>query len=66
MTELSARQAPDGRSMDAVFYPTSVAVVGASSDSEKERHQGWVGRLLRCGYQGKIYPINPTAKEIWA
>jgi acyl-CoA synthetase (NDP forming) len=64
MTELSARQALDGRSLDAVFYPTSVAVVGASSDSEKERHQGWLGRLLRAGYQGKIYPINPTAKEI--
>jgi acyl-CoA synthetase (NDP forming) len=64
MTEISARQVLDGRSLDAVFYPASVAVVGASSDSEKENHQGWLGRLTRAGYQGKIYPINPNAKEI--
>ena len=50
--------------MDFVFYPKSIAVIGASSDAEKERNWGWVGRLQRFGYMGKIYPLNPKAKEI--
>ena len=50
--------------MDYVFYPNSVAVIGASSDAEKERNWGWVGRLLQFGYKGKIYPLNPKVKEI--
>lgn len=50
--------------MRSVFHPDSVAVIGASSDSEKERNSGWVGRLLQFGYKGKIYPINPKVKEI--
>ncbi len=50
--------------MHSVFHPDSVAVIGASSDSEKERNSGWVGRLLQFGYQGKIYPINPKVKEV--
>ncbi len=50
--------------MKPIFYPDSVAVIGASSDREKERSSGWVGRLVQFGYRGKIYPINPKAKEI--
>jgi acyl-CoA synthetase (NDP forming) len=64
MEELSSKQIPDTRAIDAIFYPDTVAVIGASSDSKKERNQGWVGRLFRCGFQGKVYPINPTATEI--
>ncbi len=53
-------------SEDAVqklFNPSSVAVIGAS------RHPGKVGNavvknLLRGGYKGKIYPVNPKATEI--
>jgi acyl-CoA synthetase (NDP forming) len=51
--------------MKSAFYPESVAVIGASSDSERERNSGWVGRLVQFGYKGKIYPINPKAKEIF-
>ena len=51
--------------MKSVFYPDSVAVIGASSDSEREKNSGWVGRLVQFGYKGKIYPINPKAKEIF-
>lgn len=50
--------------MEEVFYPKSVAVIGASSDSEKERKSGWIGRLLQFGFKGKIYPINPKVKEV--
>lgn len=67
MEELKSKNKPNeaaGQAIDYIFHPKTVAVVGASSDNEKERSQGWLGRLLRCGFQGKIYPINPTAKEI--
>ena len=50
--------------MEDVFYPKSIAVIGASSDREKEMKSGWVGRLLQFGFKGRIYPINPKAKEI--
>ena len=50
--------------MDSVFHPRSVAVIGASSDSEKERKSGWIGRLLQFGFKGEIYPINPKVKEV--
>jgi len=50
--------------MKYVFEPRSVAIIGASSNDEKEKNTGWIGRLLQFGYGGKIYPINPNAKEI--
>ncbi len=50
--------------MEEVFFPKSIAVIGASSDSEKERKSGWLGRLLQFGFKGRIYPINPKVKEI--
>jgi acyl-CoA synthetase (NDP forming) len=49
---------------DKMFYPKSVAVVGAVSDREKEYMAGWVGRLTRFGYGGKIYPVNPKAESV--
>ena len=45
------------------FYPNSVAVIGAYSDDKKERDR-WTGWLLNLGFKGKIYPINPRAKQI--
>ena len=51
-------------SMNYCFLPKSVAVIGASRDSDREMKTGWVGRLVRYQYQGKIYPINPNATEI--
>ena len=50
--------------MKEVFYPKSIAVIGASSDPEKEKKSGWVGRLLQFGYRGKIYPINPKVDKV--
>lgn len=49
--------------MRYVFSPRSVAVIGASSDDQKEK-TGWVGRLISFGFKGKIYPINPKAGTI--
>jgi acetyl coenzyme A synthetase (ADP forming)-like protein len=49
--------------LEAIFRPSSVAVVGAS------RTPGKVGYILTrnmmdSGFSGKIYPINPGADEI--
>ena len=52
------------RIMDYLFYPKSVAVIGASGDNEKELRTGWTGRLKQFGYSGQIYPINPNAQNI--
>ena len=57
-------QSPEKRVTDALFHPNSIAVIGASSNSEKEYDSGWVGRLLKAGFKGSIYPINPSAEEI--
>lgn len=47
-----------------IFNPGSVAVIGAWSDREKEYSAGWVGKLTRFGYRGKIFPVNPRADSI--
>src|SRR5690242_1884237 len=48
--------------LDPFFFPASIAVVGASSNPGKGGYR-MVDNLVR-GYQGTIYPINPTASEI--
>ncbi|HUT30446.1 MAG TPA: acetate--CoA ligase family protein [Sedimentisphaerales bacterium] len=50
-------------SLDKFFDPQSVAVVGAS------RHKGKVGyevlsNLIRGGYTGRIFPVNPKAEVL--
>lgn len=43
--------------------PRGVAVVGASTSPEKLGYQV-LHNVIQYGYQGAIYPINPTAPEI--
>jgi acyl-CoA synthetase (NDP forming) len=47
----------------ALFRPSSVAVVGASADASKTGGRP-VNYLLKHGYAGRIYPINPKVEEI--
>jgi acetyltransferase len=49
--------------LDTLFNPKSVAIIGAST---KELSIGNVitKNLLRYGYKGPIYPINPKADEV--
>ena len=52
--------------MDAIrrlFYPRSIAVLGASSDASKLAGRP-VAYLRRHGFAGQIYPINPRYKEL--
>jgi acyl-CoA synthetase (NDP forming) len=50
-------------SLDALFRPRSVAVVGASSDANKVGGRP-IAFLRRAGYTGRIIPVNPGATEI--
>jgi acyl-CoA synthetase (NDP forming) len=50
--------------LDRIFYPRSVAVVGASANPEKMGFM-CVGNLLEGGYQGRVYPVNPGIKELF-
>ena len=45
------------------FYPESVAIVGASRNPFRANYH-LVSNLVRLGFQGRIYPINPEAGDI--
>ncbi|MGD9001068.1 MAG: acetate--CoA ligase family protein [Anaerolineae bacterium] len=49
--------------LDNFFQPDSVAVIGASRDSEKLGF-AVLNNLIEGGFQGHLYPINPKADEI--
>ncbi|UCF90083.1 MAG: acetate--CoA ligase family protein [Desulfobacterales bacterium] len=49
--------------LDAIFAPQSVAVVGASAQPGKVGHDIFAN-ILRGGYRGTLYPVNPRARSI--
>ena len=49
--------------LDAVFYPKSVAVIGASSTFGKWG-QMILTNIVAGDFEGKIFPVNPRAKEL--
>jgi acyl-CoA synthetase (NDP forming) len=51
------------RDMNRIMKPDAVAVIGASGETGKIGNSV-MKNLINGGYQGKIYPINPTADEI--
>ncbi|MCP3921943.1 MAG: CoA-binding protein [Desulfobacterales bacterium] len=50
-------------SLDAVFAPKSIAVIGASTSKGKVGHDIFLN-ILRGDYKGTLYPVNPKAKSI--
>ncbi|GAA1302769.1 acyl-CoA synthetase [Planotetraspora silvatica] len=50
-------------SMNRIFKPRSVAVIGASGETGKIGNSV-MRNLINGGYRGHIYPINPKAPEI--
>ncbi|SFM66597.1 acetate--CoA ligase family protein [Thermodesulforhabdus norvegica] len=52
-----------GESLDALFRPASVAVVGASENPAKLGHE-ILKNIVDSGFHGAIYPINPKAEKI--
>lgn len=49
--------------LDAIFSPKSVAVLGASTVQGKVGHDIFEN-ILKGGYTGTLYPVNPKAKSI--
>jgi acetyltransferase len=49
--------------LDSLLRPQSIALVGASTQPGKIGYTV-LDSLIKCGYQGKIFPINPQASEI--
>ena len=62
---MAAGSAIDPRLARALFAPRAVALVGASGDAAKNtaRPQRY---LRKHGYTGKIFPVNPSRKEIFS
>ncbi len=53
----------DARSIGRLLNPRSIAVVGASADPGKIGHLVLLN-LLRAGFTGPIFPVNPRARSI--
>lgn len=50
-------------SLDAILRPSSIAVIGASRRTGTIGYQ-IVDNLIRHGYEGVIYPVNPNARAV--
>ena len=50
-------------SLDAIFCPESVAIIGASNTPGKVGHDIFAN-ILQGGFKGTLYPVNPQAKSI--
>lgn len=49
--------------LDALFRPSSVAIIGASGDANKVGGRP-LSFLLKAGWHGRILPVNPSAAEV--
>jgi len=49
--------------LESIFAPESVAVIGASTTPGKVGHDIFAN-ILRGGYTGTLYPVNPGARSI--
>ncbi|APX92659.1 acetyl-CoA synthetase [Halomonas sp. 1513] len=54
---------PSRSPLHDILAPTGIAVIGASSDPTKRGYKAMVG-LIKDGYRGDIYPVNPKADMI--
>lgn len=56
-------QRSESRSIARLLAPGSVAVVGASNDETKIGN-AVLRHLLEYGFDGPVYPVNPTARHV--
>ncbi len=56
-------QRAEARSIRRILFPQSVAVVGASNDAGKIGNAVFAN-LLRMGFDGPLYPVNPDARHV--
>lgn len=52
--------------LDKLFYPETIAVVGASPDGDPFRWGGktFIEGLVRQNFRGKLYPVHPKAETV--
>ena len=50
-------------SLDAIFRPRSVAIVGASNNRQRWGY-GTMQNMLDAGYRNALYPVNPNEVEV--
>ncbi|MDP3135963.1 MAG: acetate--CoA ligase family protein, partial [Burkholderiaceae bacterium] len=53
----------NANALDALFAPTSVAVIGASDDATRIGGRP-LRYLIEAGFPGKVYPVNPRRTEV--
>ncbi len=65
---LKANQKIDNASLDQslekLFWPDSVAIVGAAPAGKHRTRGRFIAFLKGAGYSGRIYPINPSYQEV--
>jgi len=49
--------------LDAVFAPNAIALIGASTTPGKVGYDIFAN-ILKGGYKGTLYPVNPAAKSV--
>ncbi len=54
---------PGIRSLDPVFCPASLAVIGASADPTRIGGRP-ISHALALGFEGPVYPVNPTRDTV--
>lgn len=52
------------KEFESIFYPKSIAVVGASSQ-EKKMGSRWVKGLISAGFPGPVYPVASSGGTVW-
>ncbi|GAB4341930.1 MAG: acetate--CoA ligase family protein [Candidatus Abyssubacteria bacterium] len=50
--------------LDRFFNPRHIAIVGVPRTDDRFGGGSFLRKFLECGYQGKLYPINPNAEEL--
>ena len=53
----------EGRSIERMLTPRSVAVIGASTDPKKIGHVVFAN-LMSYGFNGPVYPVHPEARHV--
>ncbi len=54
---------PISSQLDPIFRPQSVAVIGASTEPKALGRQ-ILENLLRYGFRGHLFPVNPKTREL--
>jgi len=53
----------ESKAMDYLFYPRSIAIIGASADPAKPGGAPLFS-MIKNGFSGNIYPVNPNRENI--